>query len=68
MGFKGQHINPLSNFKNLVALRNLFEIYKSLFKMILISLFLLIYFTNMHLHLDIYLIVALIVLFRYWVL
>ncbi|WP_425474701.1 EscU/YscU/HrcU family type III secretion system export apparatus switch protein [Candidatus Williamhamiltonella defendens] len=34
IGFKDQHINPISNFKNLVSLRSLFEMYKSLFKMI----------------------------------
>ncbi|ACQ68789.1 EscU/YscU/HrcU family type III secretion system export apparatus switch protein [Candidatus Williamhamiltonella defendens] len=38
IGFKGQHINPISNFKNLVSLRSLFEICKSLFKVILVSL------------------------------
>lgn len=38
IGFKGQHINPLSNIKNLVSMRSLFEICKSLFKVILVSL------------------------------
>ncbi|WP_342222053.1 EscU/YscU/HrcU family type III secretion system export apparatus switch protein [Candidatus Fukatsuia endosymbiont of Tuberolachnus salignus] len=38
LSFKGERINPISNLRNLVSLRSLFELAKSLTKIILLSL------------------------------